>query len=269
MAILAALPLLLSISILREGAMAVNVSYPQSSVAAAAPAVLRARKGSVVYHAIRRGILLAELAPGQGLVEQQIAGELGCSQGTVREALLRLQEDGLVSRRGYQGTVVSATSPAEAAQMARIRIQIETTGIRRSASGFRAAAIDELERLIERSEAASRAADAYHCSELDRQFHVTIFQASGLAALEPILVRCALHMHRYTFRLPHCTTRQHESPVREQHLAILGALARREPEAAARALQAHIEAVIDFWSPALRRAMAEGGAAPPFVEPSG
>jgi DNA-binding GntR family transcriptional regulator len=57
---------------------------------------------------------------------------MGCSQGTVREALLRLEQDGLVTRRGYRGTVVSTTSLEEAAQMARIRIALEIESARRA-----------------------------------------------------------------------------------------------------------------------------------------
>ncbi|HFA59489.1 MAG TPA: GntR family transcriptional regulator, partial [Rhodospirillales bacterium] len=73
------------------------------------------RKSSAVYHALRRAILLHRVPPGQMLLEQQIASTMGCSQGTVREALLRLEQDGLVERRGYRGTCVSDTSEAEAA----------------------------------------------------------------------------------------------------------------------------------------------------------
>ena len=72
----------------------------------------RQRKGNAVYHAVKRAIILGTLAPGAGLLEQQIAAAMGCSQGTVREALLRLEQDGLVARRGYHGTVVSDTSAA-------------------------------------------------------------------------------------------------------------------------------------------------------------
>jgi DNA-binding GntR family transcriptional regulator len=46
---------------------------------------------------------------------------------------------------------------------------------------------------------AERAHDGYVLSELDREFHLTIFRTAELATLEPILTRCALHLHRYTF----------------------------------------------------------------------
>lgn len=216
------------------------------------------KKAHAAYHEIRRSILLREVLPGEALVEQHIAAQMGCSQGTVREALLRLQEDGLVMRRGYQGTVVSQTLPAEAAQMAQIRIQIETAGVRQAARVMEARQIEELARLIEQAEEASRAGEVYLCSELDRAFHLGIFQASGLGALEPILMRCALHMHRYTFG--NGIKRQHETPVAFQHRAILKALENGDPDAAALAVAGHIETVIDLWSPTLRQAMRDNQA---------
>ena len=220
--------------------------------------LLRVRKSNAVYHALKRSILLREALPGEAIVEQHIAQQMGCSQGTVREALLRLQEDGLVARRGYQGTVVSTTSPAEAAQMARIRIDLETDGIRLAAAAMPASDIDALNDLIARMEAAQAIGDDYQSSELDREFHLTIFQASGLTALEPILMRCALHMHRYTFGNE--DKEETGATAGDQHRDILKALENRDADAAAQILEAHIMAVIDFWSPTLRRAMDGDGA---------
>ncbi|RMD64517.1 MAG: GntR family transcriptional regulator [Alphaproteobacteria bacterium] len=221
---------------------------------AAGSRFLGVRKGNVVYHAIKRSILLREARPGTLLLEQHIATEYGCSQGTVREALLRLEQDGLVTRRGYRGTVVSDTTLEEAARMAIIRIELEMAGARRAALGLPDEDIAELTEAIEQMEEASRAGDPYLCSELDRAFHLRIFQAAGMPALEPILMRCALHMHRYTFgNADKCS--QHETPVAAQHAAILRALQAGDAEAAAAAVRDHIEAVIDLWAPTLRRAI--------------
>jgi DNA-binding GntR family transcriptional regulator len=162
--------------------------------------VLRKSKGNTVYHALKRAIILSALDAGDSLTEQQIAGAMGCSQGTVREALMRLEQDGLVMRRGYQGTVVSDTTAEEAAKMARIRIDIETAGIQRATLAFKASDLDRLEDIAQRMEEADKTDDSYARSDLDRRFHLTIFEASGLRALEPILTRCALHMHRFTFQ---------------------------------------------------------------------
>jgi DNA-binding GntR family transcriptional regulator len=222
----------------------------------------RQSKGNVVYHAVKRAILLRRLPPGQALIEQQIAAAMACSQGTVREALLRLEQDGLVARRGYQGTVVSNTSMDEAVHMARIRLVLETESARRAAGACNEADFARLDAIIRRMGEAEAAHDGYELSELDRAFHLTIFQTAALAVLEPVLTRCALHVHRFTFgNGPKGITPDNRvglpSTV-DQHRLVRDAIASRDPDVAARSMRHHIETIIGYWSPnlldAVRRA---------------
>jgi len=217
-----------------------------------APPTLGVRKGSTVFHTVRQAILLRELSPGAALVEQQIARRFGCSQGTVREALMRLKAEGLVDRRGYKGTVVSNTGIREATQMAEIRVKLETFGIRYAASTFDAAKLDRVRALIEQLEAAQNAGDYYAFSEFDRRVHLTIFREANLPTLEPILTRCAFHMHRYTFA---DAPRKASASPHTRHQPIMDALAARDPERAAAAIRTHIAAVIELWAPPLHQAM--------------
>lgn len=215
------------------------------------------RKSNTVYHSIKRAILLRRLEPGQALVEQEIGAAMGCSQGTVREALLRLEQDGLVTRRGYHGTVVSTTSLEEAAQMARIRISLEIESARRAAQSCTPADLAQFDAIIDRIRAAESAHDSYALSELDRDFHLAIFQRARLTTLEPILTRCALHVHRYTFgNGPKGVTPAHRAGLpssADQHRAVRDALATCDPDHAAQAMRDHIETIIGYWSSDLLR----------------
>jgi DNA-binding GntR family transcriptional regulator len=217
------------------------------------------RKSNAVYHSVKRAILLRRLEPGQALLEQQIMTAMGCSQGTVREALLRLEQDGLVTRRGYRGTVVSTTSLEEAAQMARIRIALETESARRAALACTDQELARWDGIIARMAAAEQTHDGYVLSELDREFHLTIFRTAELTTLEPILTRCALHLHRYTFgNGPKGVTPDNRPGLPstvEQHRAVRDALASRNPETAAQTMRDHIETIIGFWSPRLLEAV--------------
>ncbi len=219
----------------------------------AEPTLLRIRKGSAVYHALKRSILLREVLPGEPLVEQTIGGRMGCSQGTVREALMRLNEDGLVERRGYRGTIVSEVSVSEVAQMARIRIDLEVMSIKLAARRFGADDSARLRRILADMEEAFDNRDGYMQSELDRMFHLTIFQISGLKSLEPILKRCALSLHRFTFGNPD-DNNDRLRPA-EAHENILLALEAGDPAAAAGASAEHIKSVIHRWSPTLDAAL--------------
>src|SRR3954454_10159148 len=94
------------------------------------------RPADVVYGHVKRRIMLNELKPETVLTELGLAGEYGCSQGTVREALLRLQEDGLVAKSRRRGTVVTRLTADEAQEMLVLRSTIETRGALRSAGVF-------------------------------------------------------------------------------------------------------------------------------------
>jgi DNA-binding GntR family transcriptional regulator len=212
-------------------------------------------KGNIVYHAIRQAILLREIDAGAPLTEQQVGQEFNCSQGTVREALMRLQEEGLVRRRGYRGTTVSRSSLAEVVQMADIRIKLEIEGINHSAKLLKDKDIVEFENCLIEMDNAVESGDSYALSELDRLFHLTIFRCSGLEALEPILTRCMLHMHLQTFGHPREGVERVFPTV--AHGPIMDGLRQRDPGKAADAMREHILAIISKWSPPLESAMAE------------
>ncbi len=231
-------------------------AMPQAYSADRLQASLKLRKGSAVYHVLKSAILLYQKKPGTPLVEQALAGEFGCSQGTVREALLRLQEEGLVVRAGYRGSFVSDISAAEAAEMVAIRIRIETQGARRAATRIDTTDRARLAEIIERMERAAQSGDCYACSDLDRIFHLTVFRLSGLDALEPILNRCALNMHRYTVGADACRSSASLAKTARQHWMVLDALASADPDQAAQAVRQHIEAVVDLASPVLHQAVA-------------
>lgn len=211
------------------------------------------RKADLAYHAVRRSILLGHLLPGSALLEQKIAEEMNCSQGTVREALLRLEQDGLVARRGYRGTMVSQTSVEEAVEMVRIRTQIECAGLRQSIGGFSSDTIATLFELTDQMEEGERAGDYYRCSEIDRQFHFTLFRQSGLDGLEPMLRRCTLHVHRFT--LLNAEERPADDALAEDHRNLVRVFETRDAAGAQAAVRTHIERIIGRFAPSLSAAI--------------
>lgn len=210
------------------------------------------RRVDQVHLALRRAVLFRSLVPGDHLLEQTLAAEHGCSQGTVREALLRLAEEGLVERRGYRGTVVTDTSLPEAAGMVRVRLSIERGVAQRIAAGEADLADPRLASILEGMDAAHAAGDLYLCSELDREFHAALAEAAGMGLLRPMLWRCALHIHRYTLgglEVPRPFFQ--EAGVGDEHRALLAQLASGDAETAARAMADHLAQVLRRWAPSL------------------
>ncbi|HID68718.1 MAG TPA: GntR family transcriptional regulator, partial [Roseibacterium sp.] len=206
-----------------------------------------------LFHALRSAILLREIQPDEPMKETRIGRDYNCSQGTVREALMRLQEEGLVSRRGYRGTIATRSTLAEAVQMAEIRIKLEVEGIRRTARVVTDKELALFEASLSDMTRAKTDGDDYALSEADRKFHLLIFHCSGLAALEPILRRCMLHMHLQTFGHPpsEITTEYPEVA----HRPIFDALHQRDPDRAAVEIAAHINQMIGLGAPQLKSAM--------------
>jgi GntR family transcriptional regulator, rspAB operon transcriptional repressor len=207
--------------------------------------VPRERPGDVVYATLKRRILLNELKPEAILTELGIAAELRCSQGTVREALMKLREDGLVLRAGHRGgTTVTPLDADVAAEMLALRRRLETKAASRAALALAEdpAALARLEAIADAMDAAAARGDEARLIERDTDFHMEIFRLAGYRALEQILLRSILHSHRQKLWEP-----RHRRPLAEtagRHRAILAAIP-KGGLALATALGQHIDTIVD------------------------
>lgn len=214
------------------------------------------KKSDLVYSALKRAILFRQVTPDQQLLEQVLSARFGCSQGTVREALLRLDDDGLVRRSGYRGTRVTETSHDEAVEMVRVRLSIERGVARKLAVADIGDHRDTLDGLIDQMSAAHLSDDLYQGSEIDRAFHCALANAVGMELLSPLLLRCALHIHRFTLSSLEVPRQFYqEAGVDAEHRALLDNLLCGDPDQAERAISQHLGHVLDRWSPSLYRAV--------------
>ncbi|WP_072346049.1 GntR family transcriptional regulator [Devosia enhydra] len=210
------------------------------------------RPRDAIYASVKRRIVLNELRPGMVLTELALASELGCSQGPVREALMRLQEDGLVLRSGHKGTSVTPLDPEEAEEILAVRRRIEVRGALRAARAVDQAAFRRLAELRTQMDSAAEAGDEYALIALDTEFHLEIFRLSGLRALEQILTRCILHSHRQKLWEP-----RHRRPLLEtaaRHDRLLEKLVEHDGPGLAQALGAHIDTIVEVEIDAARAA---------------
>lgn len=210
-----------------------------------APALLSAgslRPLETAYRTLKRRIVLADLAPGTALTELGTARDLGLSQGTIREALMRLQLDGLVQRMGHRGTVVTGLEPEEAREIVALRRRLEIGAVPRAVERFDGGSDTALRALRAEMDAAVDAADEYRLIELDTEFHLTLFRAAGREALEPVLVRLILHSHRSKLWAP--GRRRALVEVAARHDCLLAAALARDAEGLATALGAHIDSIV-------------------------
>jgi DNA-binding GntR family transcriptional regulator len=144
---------------------------------------------------LKQAILSGELKAGQSLVETSLATWCQVSRTPIREALRRLEQDGLIERSD-RGLVVRERSPQEILDIYETRIALEATAGRMAAERRTDHDVRLLRRLYERSnEIASD--NIAGIVEANRQFHRTVWNASHNDSLLDLLERLNLHLARY------------------------------------------------------------------------
>jgi DNA-binding GntR family transcriptional regulator len=208
-----------------------------------AKAASRPPKASAAFSALKRDIMLGTLPAGTGLTELELAAHFGCSQGTVREALLQLQEEGLVHRRGHRGTQVSDCTEDEAVEMFRLRDHIESAGLSRVMASPSRTLIADLEALLGEMLRAAETEDELQLAAIDRDFHRRILQDARLPALDPILHRCLVHNHR--FKISRSLGARDLTATAMRHRVLIDAIASGDVAAASTAMRHHIATIVD------------------------
>jgi DNA-binding GntR family transcriptional regulator len=195
------------------------------------------------FTALRQAILSGDVAPGQRLVEEELAGTLGVTRQSLRAALLDLATEGLVERVPNRGARVRVISSEEAVAITECRMALEALCAAKAAeriSDADAAALRELGEQLSRS-VTDRNPLKY--SELNRELHRRVGVISGQTVAMGLLDRLHAQLVRHQFQLALRPGRPEVSV--EEHLAIVDAVAGRRPEDADRAVRRHLASVIE------------------------
>jgi DNA-binding GntR family transcriptional regulator len=187
------------------------------------------------YEMLKQAILSGELAPGQTLVETPLAAWAGVSRTPVREALQRLEQDGLVERNAY-GLAVRARSPEEILDLYDTRCVLEARAGRVAAERRTDHDVRLLHWQLNRCETVE-SGDVGGMVESNQQFHRTVWRASHNESLIDLLERLNLHLARYpgtTLSFPG----RWEAAIAE-HAALVSAIERRDADAAHDVAMAH------------------------------
>lgn len=188
-------------------------------------------KSDIVCAMLRELIISGELWPSAPLRQRDLAARFGVSQTPVREALRRLESEGLVTNDPHRGSTVAESRSGAVEDNAQIRAALEPLGARLAARAITAEQLENLRRLNDEMRVLE--SDANY-GTLNREFHFAIYQA----AASPML----LSMMRLLWQaMPDGpkVSRSHAESV-SQHDEIIGALADRDEERAAAATRRHI-----------------------------
>lgn len=192
-----------------------------------------------VYEYLRHAIMVANLLPGEKLVELEIASEMGTSQGPVREALQRLERDGLVERRARSATFVTQISIDEMYELFYIRSEIEGFAARRTAQRITDGQCQVLDGLIQKMAQVGSLKEIATLAEYDMQLHRYIVEWSGSANFTRVWTPLSNQIQRFIV-MTHPEYYPDYVEIGTRHQPIVDALRQHDSEASARAVQAHI-----------------------------
>lgn len=195
-----------------------------------------------VVEALRAAIISLELAPGSTLDRGVLAQKFGVSQTPVRDALMRLSEEGLVLVRAQSATQVTRIDVPAAREAHFLRRSIEIEIARLLAVSHEPAVIDELRGQLSHQAGLAAAKDFLGFIAADKEFHRLMYLAAGLPRLWQVVARMSGHVDR--LRLLHIPSSGKTESILASHLSILEAIASRDAEAAQNAVRDHLSGTL-------------------------
>lgn len=193
-------------------------------------------RGEVAYRRLKEAIQIGNLQPGTRVREVEIAERFGISRTPAREAIRRLESEGLISFVPRYGAVISKLDHQETMELYDLREILEGSAARFAARHASAAEIEELEELI--SSEPSLADNPDQLADLNRVFHAALYRAAHNRFLERALLGLRDSMALLGGTSLRVQGRQ--QTAHDEHLAIVSAIADRNPEDAEKAAQTHI-----------------------------
>lgn len=203
-------------------------------------------------------IVLGWLLPRERLVEEELAERLGVKRHVVREALADLERVGLVERIPNRGAVVKLLDPVEIRQIYSVREALETLAAQQIPLPAPAAVLDSLRDVQQRHSAAVESGDARAAFRANMRFHETLFGACGNPHLVELIQGLAQKVHGA--RSITAASPQHLRLARDEHAAMVEALAAGDRDRLVALCRQHLGPSRDAYIAAIEARFARPGA---------
>lgn len=193
--------------------------------------------GQRVTERIRELILSGELAPGSRIRQEELAARFGTSRIPVREALRRLESEGLVILVPNASAWVAKLDLRECIEVYKIRERVEPLALSEAVPRMSDEEIAALEELVAQME---RAQGTEEFLRLDRQFHLASYRAAGMQQLFGMVERFWNTTQHYRRAFTNLLGKEGSWIIHSEHRLMVDALRRRDAEGAAHVLFEHI-----------------------------
>ena len=195
------------------------------------------------YRSIKDALLALEIPPGAQLCADELAQRFGVSRTPVREALLRLEQDGLVRTVPRVGTFAAEITASDLQELFELRELLEVHCAKKAATSLSEEDLKTVDRLIEQAKSAvdGHDPDAFQRSEIE--FHELLLERAGNRRL--LEVMSGLHDLTHRQRVMSLGLRDNIERSLVEHVAVAEALRKRSKSEAGRLMGVHIRAVRD------------------------
>ena len=194
----------------------------------------------VVFNTLRQAILKGELKPGERLMEIQLANKLGVSRTPVREAIRKLELEGLVLMIPRKGAEVAEITRQDMEDVLEVRTALEELAVKDACDHITDAQLSELKKASnEFKKALLEGKDLVTCADADMHFHDVILSATNNRRLIQMLNNLSEQMYRY--RMEYLKDERTHKTLIEEHDAIRRALKKHDKVKAGAAIRVHID----------------------------
>lgn len=193
----------------------------------------------VVFNTLRQAILKGELEPGERLMEIQLAERLGVSRTPIREAIRKLELEGLVLMIPRKGAEVAKISARSLRDVLEVRRALEELAIELACQRMSEEDVGNLQKAQEDFKKAIAEGDAMKIAETDEHFHDVIYEGTQNAKLIQMLNNLREQMYRY--RLEYIKDEDKRKILVLEHEKILKTVRERKVAEAKEAVREHID----------------------------
>jgi DNA-binding GntR family transcriptional regulator len=195
-----------------------------------------------IYERLRRAITTLAMLPSESLSEQDLAEQLGVSRTPVREAIIRLADEGLIDVLPQRGSFVAPIRLRDIEEAQFIREALEVAVTRRLAADPSDEFLEGVRSNLRLQEFAVSENDRERFLELDEAFHFSFCDAVGLPKSWRVIQNVKLQMDRVRYlSLPR---EGHLDFLLKQHKELVDAIMQKQPDRAAQSMTAHLQEIL-------------------------
>lgn len=193
----------------------------------------------VIFNTIREAIIMGELKPGERLMEVHLAEKMGVSRTPIREAIRKLELEGLVTMVPRKGAHVAMLSAKDIMDVLEVRSSLDGLATALSAERIMDNELKELENTGKQFRSYAEKGNLLGSIKKDVEFHDVIYRSSRNDRLIQIANNLREQVHR--FRVIYMKDYSSYSDLINEHMEIFEAIYSRDPERARKAAQEHIK----------------------------